>query len=609
MNHPSRNEMGAVVEQDENSTHRLRDDNTLESEKKIHLLLVEDSPADAKLFEIVLGGANDAGRYWLVHVKRLAKALKFVKRERFDAIILDLNLPDSHGLESIEQIRAEAGPVPIIVLTGLEDDAVGLEAVKRGAQDYMVKGSVDGNALSESIQYAIARHKIVSDIAKERDQQAYFAGHDLLTGLPNSKLLRYQLEHTIAQAARTSKTFGLLFIDIDNFKSVNDSFGHTAADDLLKAFAKRLSGDLRGGDIAARVGGDEFVVVLDDIKRVQDAAIAAQRLLESVSCNYKIHGQYISPTFSIGISVYPKDDVTPEGLISAADFAMLQAKQMGKNRYCYFSANMNVKAQETKELEAQLKYALENHQLEVHYQPEFDMRSGNICGVQGLVRWNHPSLGIVPARHFIPFIEHSDFILKLNEWILETSANQISKWREMGFKDLYLSLNLALTAFKSDDFLITTSKLIKKTSMDPRLLRFEVRESDILADREKHISFLKDLESLGVQILLDGFGTGFSSMTHLEKLPITSLKIDRSVIQKIDGKFESLGIFKAIIELAHGYKIKTIGEGVETRAQFESLKNCGCDIAQGFYLSKPVSSEHMNLILKTKSGERFNQFL
>jgi diguanylate cyclase (GGDEF)-like protein len=575
-----------------------------DAENIVNILLVEDSQSDARLFERILSKAADADQFWLVHVKRISKAIKFVRKEKFDVILLDLNLPDCHGLESIDAIRGENHSCPIIVLTGTESDKMGIEAVRRGAQDYLMKGSLDSDALSAAIKYAIERHKIISEVEKEKDRQSYLVAHDTLTGLPNLKMVRYLLEHAIRHAAKTSKMFGVLFIDIENFKKLIESYGHAAGDELLKVFSKRLVGSLRSGDTAARVGVDEFIVLLEDLARCEDAALTTQRLIDTLATNYKIHGQYMNPALNVGISVYPKDEQTVEGLVSAADFAMLQAKQIGQNKFCYFSPNMNVKAQEMKELEMQLHHALAQNQMEIHYQPEFEIATGKISGVQALLRWNHPSLGIVAAKHFIPFIEHLDLLHTMNEWVLDSGAAQILKWKNAGFGELYLSVHLPLSAFSAENFIPKIGKILQRSGIDPSSIRFEVQEKNVLVDREKHLAFLKDLQSLGVQILLEGFGAGFSSITNLESLPVSSIKIDRGLIHKVTNNDESQIILKAIVQLARGLKIKTIGEAVETREQFEVLRQCGCDIAQGFFLSKPVTRELMSVLLKTKSLER-----
>ncbi|MBN8554366.1 MAG: EAL domain-containing protein [Deltaproteobacteria bacterium] len=570
---------------------------TTHPEGTINLLIVEDSPSDAELFKKVLGRSDDANRFTVVHVKRLSKAIKVIQKESFSAIILDLNLPDCHGLESIDKLRQEGISLPIIVMTGLNDEAMGLEAVRRGAQEYIVKGSINGNLLSESIKYAIERHKILLGLEKEKDHHRHLADHDHLTGLPNRKLFFYHFEQTLAQAQRGAKTLATVFLDLDDFKSINDTYGHPIADKLLKAFAGRLLRTLRSGDIVARIGGDEFVIVLYDIKKAQTAAIAAERILESLTEPYQIEKFKLTPTVSMGISIFPQDQGSIEDLVASADAAMLRAKQSGKNQYCFFSPSINVKAHEVKKLENQLIEALQKNEFEIHYQPEFSVSENKLTSVQALVRWQSPDLGLVPARNFIPFIEQSQFIHSLNAWILERAIQQTKDWHLKGHSDLNLSLNVAAASYRNNEFLRNLNEVIQKTNFDPSKLRLEVREADVLNNREKNISFLKDLMAMGVQILLDGFGTGFSSITQLEKFPVQSLKIDRSIIHKSnEPKFR--GILNAIVELAHGFNLVTIGEGVETKEQFEVLKSSQCDRAQGFFLGKPVKPE--NLIFNFK---------
>ncbi|MBN8555389.1 MAG: EAL domain-containing protein [Deltaproteobacteria bacterium] len=566
---------------------------------KISILLIEDNAADVEIFKKVIERAADANLYRIESAKTLAKAQKLIEKEKFTVIILDLHLPDGKGLETIEFLKSLGIEIPIIVMTGMDDGKIGIEAVRQGAQEYIVKGSINGNLLSDSIKHAIERHKIVYGLEKEKDQHQYFADHDHLTNLPNRKLLYAHFELAIAQAQRTSKSLAVLFLDIDDFKLTNDTYGHVVGDQLLKSLASRLTGCLRAGDMAARLGGDEFMVVLSNVESPRAAGIAAERILDSISQMYEIDKFKINPTFSIGISLFPQDDGSADGLVSAADVAMLQAKQLGKNQYGFFSPQINVKAQEIKELESQLMTAFKNGEFDIHYQPEYQLSDKSVTSVQALIRWKHPELGLVPAKHFIPFIEQNEFLLTLNSWILEKTAEQIKNWKKLKGISIPVSLNLAPAAFRNEDFIKNFEATLKKYKIDGSEFRLEMREADILNYREKALTFLNSLSALGIQLVLDGFGVGISSITQLEKLPLNAVKIDRSLIHKCEDP-QTKSMIKAIVDIAHGFRLVAIGEGVETESQLEILKTLNCDRVQGFFLNKPLPAEQMMIILSSK---------
>ncbi len=416
----------------------------------------------------------------------------------------------------------------------------------------------------------------------------HHAYHDHLTGLPNRMLFDDRLRHALAQASRGHQLLALLFLDLDRFKTINDTLGHAAGDRLLIEIGKRLVDRKRAGDTVARLGGDEFLFLISNLRRVEDAARVAQAVLEVVRPPVRLDGHQLQVTASIGISLFPHDGTDGEALIKNADIALYRAKDQGRNGYQIYTPAMNARALEKLIFENQLRRALERQELLLHYQPQIDARTGRIAGVETLVRWRKDAGDLVMPNDFIPLAEDAGLIGPLGEWVLETACAQAREWHNKGFEPLRLAVNLSVHQLQREGFLDTITRVIDKSGIDPTSLELEVTESVVMQDPESGIRSLGELRAMGVQIAIDDFGTGHSSLAYLKRLPVTTLKIDRTFVRDIGRGSDDGAIVRAIIAMAHSLGMKVVAEGVEHERQLAFLSVHGCDEMQGYYFSRPL---------------------
>ena len=428
-------------------------------------------------------------------------------------------------------------------------------------------------------------------------QVIHLAEHDFLTGLPNRLLLNDRLGQAIAHAQRNHGIIALLFLDLDGFKHINDSLGHPAGDKLLQSVAKRLTACIRNPDTVSRQGGDEFLVVLQDIARPEDAAVTAQRILDCVAQIHFVDNHNLLVTASIGISIYPDDGFNAETLIKNADTAMYQAKAQGRQRFRFFKLEMNVRAVERQFIEEGLRHAQERNELILHYQPIVDLSSGMICGEEALLRWNHPTLGIVSPSTFIPIAEDTGLILSIGNWVLREACLQSKRWTDAGLAPATISVNVSAIQFQNEDFLANVFTILADTGFDPRCLELEMTESVLMKHADDANSILQSLRSHGIRIALDDFGTGFSSLNYLRRFPLDSLKIDQSFVRQISGSDKDSTLVTAIISMAQSLKLTIIAEGVETQPEQAFLRMRGCEHAQGYLFSKPVPADEFATLL------------
>lgn len=434
---------------------------------------------------------------------------------------------------------------------------------------------------------------VIEDVT-EREQHEelleYQANHDALTGLPNRTLLADRLNQALANAARYNLSLAVLFIDLDNFKFVNDSLGHALGDRLLIIEAERLTKCIRSGDTVSRYGGDEFVVVVSRLEKSEDAAVVAKNVQEEISRQITIDGHEFSITCSIGISIYPKDGHDVDSLMKNADVAMYRAKEQNRNSYQFYTREMNERVVERIVIERHLRHALEMGQLEVHYQPQVDLADGRIVGVEALLRWNSPELGLVEPCRFIPLAEETGLIVDIGEWVLRTCCCQNKSWQEAGLQPLTISVNISARQLQKKDLAGIIAKILQETGLDACFLELEIVESMVMKDVDSAAVIMMQLKHLGIQLAMDDFGTGFSSLSYLKRFPFDKLKIDISFIRDIITDPESSAIALAIIAMAHNLNLRAIAEGVETEEQLEYLRKHGCDEIQGFIVSKPVTA-------------------
>ena len=554
------------------------------------LLVVEDNAGDARLLSEMLNEEGGHNRE-LIHASSMAEAESLLENHSVDIILLDLGLPDAQGLDAVRRARAIASRLPLIVLTGLDDEEIAGLALQEGAQDYIIKGQIDHRGLLRAMRYAVERKKM-EDKARELTLQiAHSATHDHLTGLPNRLLLTDRIEFAIALAARHKTKVAILFLDLDGFKHVNDSLGHATGDKLLKSISARLLHCVRGVDTVSRQGGDEFIVLLSEMTLAEDAAISANRILEAVALGHFIDGHDLYVTTSIGICIYPDDGDSAETLMKNADTAMYQAKDQGRHTFRFFKSAMNDKAAKRQSIEGELRRAVANQELVLYYQPKIDLASGLTNGAEALLRWNHPIRGLISPADFIPIAEECRLILPIGEWVLGEACRQAQLWAVEGLWCGTMAVNVSAIQFREQDLAERVLAILGDAGMDPKRLELELTESVLMTSEGSTASALQTLRKEGVRVALDDFGTGYSSLSYLEKFPVDCLKIDQSFIRQISAPGAKNTLVTAIINMAHNLGLRVTAEGVETHEELQFIKDRGCDEGQGYYFGRPMPAQ------------------
>jgi len=428
-------------------------------------------------------------------------------------------------------------------------------------------------------------------------QIAHLAEHDFLTGLPNRLLLNDRLGQAIAQADRQKHLAAVLFLDLYGFKHINDSLGHSVGDKILQSIADRLQGCIRAPDTVSRQGGDEFIVLLQEIHKPEDAAVAARRVLATVAEAHSVNHRKLSVTATIGVSIYPDDGQDAEALIKSADTAMYQAKENGRQNYRFFTPQMNLRAVERQSTEEDLRHALERREFTLHYQPKINLRTGAISGAEALIRWKHPTRGFIPPLQFIPVAEDSGLILPIGAWVLREACAQSKAWTDAGLAATTVAVNVSAMQFQSDGFLEGLSRILGETGFDPHSLELELTESTLMRQAGLAASILQTVRNRGIRVSIDDFGTGYSSLSYLRRFSINTLKIDPSFIRQITNNPDDAALVTAIINIGRTLKLQTIAEGVETPEELAFLKAHGCDEAQGYLFSRPVPPDQFAKLL------------
>ncbi len=434
-------------------------------------------------------------------------------------------------------------------------------------------------------------------------QIAHSAEHDFLTGLPNRMLLNDRVSQAITLAPRHMKKVAVLFLDLDGFKHINDSLGHPVGDKLLQSIARRLVDCVRNSDTVSRQGGDEFVVLLSEVERAEDAAITARRMLQAVAEAHSIDQHDLHVTTSIGASIYPDDGLDAETLIKNADTAMYQAKENGRQSYQFFKPAMNVRAVERQSVEESLRRAVERKEFTLHYQPKINLLNGEITGAEALLRWTHPIRGLVPPGQFIPVAEDCGLILPIGRWVLREACRQARSWLDAGLPLTTMAVNISAMEFRNENFLQGVFSILKETGLDAKFLELELTESVLMKHAESTEGILKLLRARGVQLAVDDFGTGYSSLSYLRRFALDALKIDQSFVRQITTAPDETTIVTAVISMGRSLNLRVIAEGVETQEELTFLQAHQCDQAQGYFFSRPLLPQQFAELLETQCAE------
>ena len=454
------------------------------------------------------------------------------------------------------------------------------QSLLKEANERLIIASINAQTMAES-----------AELAKE--QVSHMAGHDYLTGLPNRSLLNDRMAQSIAFAQRHSKKVALVFMDLDHFKHINDSLGHAVGDALLKSIAKRLQTCVRRSDTVCRQGGDEFVVLLNEVENVPDAVVMAEKIIETMSQPHLVSGHQLNVTFSIGISLYPDDGKDLETVARKADAAMYQAKEKGRNTYQIFTKEMDVRALARQSMEQELHQALEQNRFVLHYQPKVNLETGSITGIEALIRIRKSDNQLVYPEHFISIAEDCGLILPIGRWVLHEACRQTQEWLQAGFDISQIAVNVSTREFLSQDFFAGVISVLHETGLNPHHLELEITESGLMKDTEKVMGILHALKKLGVRVAIDDFGTGYSSLSYLARFPIDTLKIDQSFVQNLDDASHDKenAIISAVIAMGESLKHRVVAEGIETKQQLAFLQSKNCTEGQGYYFSRPVAAE------------------
>jgi diguanylate cyclase len=570
-------------------------ESTVASDATTSILLVEDNPGDVRLIQEMLK-ESWPGKFEFLHSTTISDAIKRLPSPGSGCVLLDLNLPDADDVNTVAHLTTAAPDLPIVVLTGRDDEATALEAVQAGAQDYLIKGRVDGPLLSRTIRHAIERKRVEAHLAHQ-------GLHDALTGLPNRVLFMDRLALALVRSARRSPaSVGVLFLDVDRFKAVNDRLGHDAGDELLLEVASRIHASLRPGDTVARFGGDEFCVLC--VANETDVVTVAKRIAATLKEPFQVGRSEVVVSGSIGISLSGGAQSTPEQLVRDADAAMYRAKERGRGRYELFDEEMSSRAVKRLEIETRLRRAIDEGEFRLLYQPEVDIASGAIVAVEALVRWQHPERGLLPPAEFIQVAEDTALIVPLGEWVMREACRQRKEWREahLNGSTPRLFLNMSARQLARPDLISTISQVVGESGVSGEDLGVEIAESVLMEDIESTLLTLKQMKELGLSLSIDDFGTGFSSLSHLKHLPVDTLKVDKSFVDGLGRDPDDSAIVSAAVSLAHALRLTAVAEGVERDRQLSELKQLGCDRFQGYFFAKPMPGESLSRLLATTQG-------
>ncbi len=573
------------------------------------ILIIDDEEQIRSLLIDLLGDiyhCSDAGS--------AEEALAALSRDTFDLVISDIDMGGMSGLELVPRVHSLAPDTVVVMISGNHDIEFAIKALRVGAFDYISK-PIDLRHVEASVERALNHHSLLIEKRRYKEQLEsllqqrtaqvdWLAYYDTVTQLPNRALFEDRLTQAVAIARAKNQSLGVLFISLDQFKKVNDSLGHGPGDSLLKEFAERLKSCISKSDTVARFGSDEFALLRSQISGTKDVIETIGSLSQVLKFSFDLAGHELFATASVGVSLFPLDGDDSHTLLKNAGAALYKAKKSGGANYQFYTADMHELATSRLALETNLRRAITNEEFLVHYQPRVAVDSLAITGVEALVRWQHPQLGLVPPAEFIPLAEDTGLIVPIGEWVLRTACLQGRRWRDEGFAPIQIAVNISGRQFHDQDLSQTVIRILDETGFPPANLELELTESSLMQDAEFASDVLSRLKSMGIKISIDDFGTGFSSLVSLKRLPIDNLKIDRTFVRDATSDTDDAALVMAIITLAHNLRLKVIAEGVETEEQLKFLQLLRCDEIQGFLFSKPLPAEALASLFDSHA-ERF----
>ena len=519
-----------------------------------------------------------------------------------DIILLDYEHAPDTCEELLRAASAHGCSTPIVCLTAKDNPELDQAAIRGGAADYLIKDQLDTVQIERTIRYAMDRKSAESELAR-------LAHYDALTGIPNRLLFNDRLDRALQRADRGDSPFALLYVDLDGFKTVNDMHGHDVGDKLVQGIAERLSQCIRRTDSVARIGGDEFTVLLEKINSTNDTVMVAQKIIDVITEPFNIDGQQLRVGSSIGIAVYPEAGTDAKTLLKHADMAMYEAKAMQGSTYRFFTDQMNNEALDQGRLELELRAAINNDELAMYFQPRISLQTGKIIGAESLLRWHHPERGLLLPDEFIPPAKQLGLLSPMGYWAMNRLCQDITAMDQLNLAPLRISFNVAHEQFIAPNFVTKIESILSANKVLGSRFEFELAETDVIESLAEIATDMQQLEQRGVRFSLDDFGTGFSSLPQLQRLPITTLKLDKSHVQKVVNNQDSASMVRAMIHLAHALTLKVVAEGVETERQKDFLKENNCDQMQGFIFSEPLSFDDFTKLLRQQGATSRSSYL
>jgi diguanylate cyclase (GGDEF)-like protein len=573
---------------------------------KANVLIIDDDAQIRDLFVAILGNSCSCSS-----VASAEEALTKLSEEAFDLVISDIDMEGMSGIELIPKLHSISPGTVVVMISGHQDVETAIEAMRVGAFDYITK-PLDMRHVDAAFQRALDHRSLIREKEQYREQLEqlleertaevdFLAYYDTMTQLPNRALFEDRLAQAIAMAKSAGQTLGVLFISLDQFKKVNDTLGHGPGDILLREFAERLKSCIAQTDTIARFGSDEFALLRTQIEGPDDVIETIGSLSQVLKFGFELNGQELFATASVGISLFPLDGDDGQTLLKNAGAALYKAKRSGGANYQFYTADIHDRASRRLSLETTLRRALQNQEFLLHYQPKVSVDSLEITGVEALVRWDHPQLGLISPAEFIPLAEDTGLIIPIGQWVLKEACLQNKRWQNQGFARIRMAVNISARQLHDQAFADTVIKALRETNLEPEYLELELTESSIMQNAELAANVLSRLKSMGIYCSIDDFGTGFSSLASLKRLPINALKIDKSFVSEAPSEPDDAALVLAIITLAHNLRLRVIAEGVETEEQLRLLHLLRCDEIQGALFSKPLPADALESLLDSHS--------